>query len=150
MAMQAKMAVDRWQQGRPHWNYDPAMQFWYRFVMTALHDAMQEDGGVPTDEALLARDWFATSQPGFEVNGRREFVSFEECCFWLGLNVDAERVSVLGAIDSHADFDTDVLFARLSVLAESNPDDTDALFDTPDLFRVVPVRDQGTLFAAVN
>jgi hypothetical protein len=146
---QAKLVeVNRWQMGRPQWNYHPTLTYWHRFILTAMHDAFQVEGGKPTDEALLARDWFATSSPGIEVNGRREFVSFPECCHWLDLDVDAERVGVLAAIDAHADFDTDEAWSRLEVLSAAIPDDTEALFEVPDVFRVVPVRDQGTLLPA--
>jgi hypothetical protein len=145
---QAKLVeVNRWQMGRPQWNYHPTLTYWHRFILTAMHDAFQVEGGKPTDEALLARDWFATSSPGIEVNGRREFVSFPECCHWLDLDVDAERVGVLAAIDAHADFDTDEAWSRLEVLSAAIPDDTEALFEVPDVFRVVPVRDQGTLLS---
>jgi len=145
-----KSTVERWQQGRPAWNYSPALQFWYRFVLCTLADAMQVEDGKPTDEAILARDWFATSTPGVEFNGRREFVSFDECCHWLGLDADVERVGILFAIDENGDFDTDEVWARLAELSESEPEGTDALFDVPDMFRVVPVRDQLSLLAAIN
>ena len=149
MAMQAKLAVDRWQQGRPQWNYDPAMQFWFRFVQTTIHDALQVEDEKPTDEALLARDWIARSEPGVAFNGKREFVSFDECCHWLGLNAESERVALLALIDSKADFDTEECDSRLEYLLESEPEETEALFEVPEIFRVVPVRDQGTLFAMV-
>ena len=146
----AKLAVDRWQQGRPQWNYNPALQFWYRFILCTLADAMQVEGGVPTDEAILARDWFATSEPGVELDGKREFVSFEECCHWLGLDVNHERVELLAAIDENADFDTDEIWARLEKLSSEEPEATDHLFDVPDMFRVVPARDQIPLIGWVS
>jgi hypothetical protein len=103
--------------------------------------------GKPTDEALLARDWFARSQQTPPIDGRREFASFDEVCHWLGLNADVERISILEAIDARADFDNDECDARLDELSASNPDDDEVLFDVPEMFRVVAVRDQGSLFA---
>ena len=36
-----KSTVDKWQQGRAGWNYSPALQFWHRFTLFTLADAMQ-------------------------------------------------------------------------------------------------------------
>lgn len=146
MLSKSSTRPDKRQQGRPQWNYDPAMQFYFRFVMTALHDALRCESGLPTDEAILARDWFATSTPGFVIGERREFISFDECCHWLGINADVERIALLELIDGRADFDTDEAWERLAKLSVSNPDDTECLFEAPDIFRVVPVRDQIPLF----
>jgi hypothetical protein len=151
MTVKAKMNVDKWQQGRPEWFYDPTMQFWWRFVQCTLQDAMQVDPeGKPTDDALLARDWFAASKPVPEWNGRREFVSFDECCHWLGLNVDAERLALLELIDNHADFDTDDAWQRLEYLKAQEPEETEALFEVPEIFRIVPVRDQLSIFGVIQ
>jgi len=150
-----KSTVDKWQQGRAGWNYSPALQFWHRFALFTLADAMQleipcgplrlgetwpaEMCRIP-DEAILARDWFATSEPGVEVNGKREYVSFAECCHWLGLDVNAERVGILAAIDAHADFDTEEIWSRLEALAEAEV--SDSVCEMPDYARVVRERDQ--------
>ncbi len=138
--------VSKWQRGRPTWHYDPTMQFYFRLAMCALHDAMQSRDGIPTDHALLARDWFARSDSIQPASTRREFVSFHECCHWLGLDTDTERIAILAMIDARADFDTDECWERLERLSESNPDDAEPLFEVPDMFRVVAVRDQGMLF----
>lgn len=153
-------SVDKWQQGRPQWNYNPALQFWWRFVQCTVADAMETeypagplrpgeswpiDACRPSNEALLARDWIATSTPAGVFNGKRKFVSFDECCFWLGCNADAERVGLLALIDAGQDFDTTESWERLEVLRDGEPEDTEALFELPDMFRVVPVRDQLTI-----
>lgn len=143
----ARLDVNRWQQSRPHWNYNPTMQFWFRFVMITLRDALRNENGVPTDEALLARDWFARSAPEISIDGRRKFVSFDECCHWLGLNVEAERLAILEMIDKAADFDTDECFARLEILNAAELDESEPIFEIPPDFRIVAVRDQGNLFA---
>jgi hypothetical protein len=142
------LRVDKWQQGRPQWHYDPVMQGWFRFIQTAIQDALQVAGDKPTDEAILARDWIARSEPGVAINGKREFVSFGECCHWLGLNAEAEMVALLAFIDSKVDFDTDECDTRLDYLLGSEPEEVGSLFEVPAIFRVVPVRDQGSLFAA--
>ncbi len=149
MAMRAKtIDVNRWQQGRPEWNYHPAMQFYFRFITVTLHEALQVDAfSKPTDEALLARDWFATSEPIDLTGGNREYVGFDACCHWLGIDADTHRVAFLDRIDKNADFDTDEAFERLEFLSHQEPEDTEALFEVPEMFRVVAVRDQMAMFA---
>jgi hypothetical protein len=148
MAMRAKtqtsVNVNKWQAGRASWKYDPTMQFYWRFIMVTLHEALQHVDGVPTDEALLARDWFATSEmpPAGAV---RECIAFPDCCHWLGVKVDAERVAFLALIDSKADFDTDECWERLERLSAQEPEDGDSLFELPDEFRVCPELDQVSL-----
>ncbi len=147
MAMKARsLNVDRWQCSRPEWNYSPALQFWWRIGQVAWFDAMKtRKDGSPTDEALLARNWFARSEPEKNANGERESFSFEEVCDWLSLNLEAERVAVLAAIDACADFDTEECDARLEALLNGQPAPR---FDLPDDYRFVPERDQMSMFAA--
>ena len=137
------LRVDKWQCGRPQWSYSPILQFYWRFVMTTMMDAQQIENGIPTDEALLARDWIARSEPDPD----REYISFPECCAALGCDVDAERVAILEFIDKQGDFDTEECDARLDVLSAKNPDETDHLFELPDWARVVPALDQISLFS---
>jgi hypothetical protein len=164
MAQQSKLDVSKWQADRPHWNYTPVMQFYVRFIQVALIDAncdlaiFPESRGVlqampapgakptdrPTDAALLARDWIATSAPG-SVSKRR-FVSFPECCEQLGIDADAERVALLNAIDEAGDFDNDETWERLEAISATEPpDDDEPLFEA---WRIVPALDQMNLFAA--
>ena len=144
----ARLNVDKWQQGRPEWNYDPSLQFWWRLAQCALQDAMKVDkDGRPSDLALVARDWFARSEPAPKSIGKRQFASFPEVCHWLGLNLEAERVSVLEMIDKAGDFDTPECDERLEKLIQTNADDEIVMFEVPEMFRIVPVRDQGSLFA---
>ena len=77
----------------------------------------------PSNEALLARDWIATSTPRGIFNGKREFVSFDECCFWLGCNADAERVGLLAIIDAGQDFDNADAWRRLAELQAGEPEE---------------------------
>lgn len=147
--MPKAIEVSRWQAARRQWNYNAAQWFWWRIGQCAYQDALKVDAdGKPKDEALLARDWFARSEPAPLRNGKREFASFAEVCHWLGLNADAERIAILEVIDHAADFDTEECDERLERLSKSNPDDDEPLYEIPEMFRVVAVRDQGSLFAA--
>lgn len=143
MAEQSKMDVSKWQSARPRWVYTPALWFYYRMIEVALLDARTKDGGLPTDEALLARDWIARSQPP-AAGAPHEFVSFPECCQVLSLDADVERTALLETIDKAVDTDNDEAWARLDELAAREPlDDVEPLFDAP---RVVPALDQMALF----
>jgi hypothetical protein len=174
MAHQSKLDVSKWQADRPHWNYTPVMQFYVRFIQVALIDAncdlaiFPESRGVlqampapgskptdrPTDAALLARDWIATSKKqgsgigdqGSVKEPKRRFVSFPECCEQLGVDPDAQRVALLNAIDEAGDFDNDETWVRLEeISATEPPDDDEPLFEA---WRIVPALDQMNLFAA--
>ena len=70
----------------------------------------------------------------------RETISFPECCLWLGVEVEFERVAFLAIIDSAGDFDTEEAWTRLEWLSEQEPASTDSLFD-PAEFRIVPELD---------
>src|SRR2546423_420258 len=98
MAEQSKLDVSRWHAARPRWVYTAALWFYYRMIEVAFLDARTKEGGNPTDEALLARDWIARSQPP-AAGAPHEFVSFPECCQMLGLDPEQERVALLDAID---------------------------------------------------
>jgi hypothetical protein len=115
-----------------------------RGVIVALPKPAADPQARPTDEALLARDWIATSET-LKPRGEWPFVSFPECCEHLGANVEASRMALLDAIDKAGDFDTDEAWARLEALSTSEPkDDIEPLFEA---FRVVSARDQMALFA---
>jgi len=138
--------VDWWQDDLCKWVYDPAMWFSYRMVEVAYLDA-KDQGPVPSDEALLARDWIATSEPLPALTGG-DYVSFPECCDRLGLNVDAERMALLERIDATGEFDTDEAWERLAALELAEPkDDVEALFEA---YRVVPALDQFTMFSLME
>ena len=142
MAEQSKLDVSKWQAARPRWVYTPALWFYFRMVEVAFLDARTQEGGQPTDEALLARDWIARSQAA--PAGSHEFVSFPECCSMLWLDAESERLALLAAIDKAVDSDNDEAWARLEELAARDPlDDVEPLFDAP---RVVPALDQLALF----
>lgn len=155
MAEQSKLDVSKWQAARPRWVYTPALWFYYRMIEVAFLDARTQEGGKPTDEALLARDWIATSEmprygntvaasPRMVIRAPHEFVSFPACCQMLGLDAEQERVALLDAIDKAVDSDNDEAWTRLEELAAREPlDDVEPLFDTP---RVVPALDQLALF----
>jgi hypothetical protein len=107
-------------------------------------DALTVEDGRPTDEALLARDWIARSEP-IPAGAPFEFVSFPECCERLGVAADGWRVALLERIDKAVDFDLDELWARLEEIGATEPkDDPEPLFEA---FRCVPALDQMALFA---
>jgi hypothetical protein len=145
--------VSRWQAARPRWVYTPALWFYFRMIEVAYLDARTftmppgAEKLQPTDEALLARDWIARSEPAERIPGVvicAEFVSFPECCEMLGLDAERERTALLAAIDGAVDLDTDEAWARLEELSAREPvDDVEPLFDAP---RVVPALDQIALF----
>ena len=145
--MQSKnLQVDQWQAVQRKWLYSPVLWFSYRMVEVAYLDA-KDQGPVPSDEALLARDWIATSE-SLPPLLRGDFVSFPECCERLGLSVDAERVALLERIDAGGYFDTDEAWERLAALEVAvEDDDAEALFDA---FRVVPALDQFTMFSQMG
>ena len=148
------LSVNKWQANRPRWNYSPTMQMYFRIIQVAQMEAMEiGPDGTPTDEALLARDWFAASELESEYQADCQYVSFPKACEALGLNLDAERVAFVKLIDDHAeaigmDFDTDECWARLEYL-KSRPlaDDEEPVFALPDWARVVPAVDQAGLWA---
>lgn len=134
--------VDWWQADLAKWQYDPVLWFSYRMVEVAYLDA-KDQGPEPSDEALLARDWIATSEQ-LPAHIKSDYVSFPQCCERLGLNADVERMALLERIDAGGDFDTDEAWLRLAALEKSEPkDDIDDLFEA---FRVVPALDQFTMF----
>jgi len=141
--MQSKsLQVDQWQAARRKWFYDPVMWFSYRMIEVAYLDA-KDQGSQPSDEALLARDWIATSESVPPLT-KSDYVSFPECCERLGLNADVERMALLERIDAGGEFDSDEAWERLATLELSEPkDDLDELFEA---FRVVPALDQFTMF----
>jgi hypothetical protein len=166
MAQQSSLDVSKWQAARRQFQYHPALWFFYRMIQVAYLDARTtepmigplRDGKrrpeIPTDEAILARDWIARSEPvdphaylprpGQAEWQRREFISFPECCGMLSLDPEKERGPLLAAIDHASDLDTDQAWARLEQLAAREPvEDAAPLFDAP---RVVPVLDQISLF----
>lgn len=145
--MQSKsLQVDQWQAAQRKWSYDPVLWFSYRMVEVAYLDA-KDQGPTPSDEALLARDWIATSE-SLPPLTHSDFVSFPECCERLGLNVDAERMALLDRIDAGGEFDTDESWKRLAALEVAvEEDDTEALFEA---FRVVPALDQFTMFSQME
>ena len=97
----------------------------------------------PTDDALLARDWFATSEPG--VCGAHDFVSVPECCWALDLSPDNERVQVLNWLDALIDSDTEDAWKRLERLPFQPANE--AQISVPLWARVVPVLDQMCFFS---
>lgn len=116
--------------------YHPAMWLYLRMIQYAVIDATRGGRKRPSDEALLARDWIATSSGvGWRESG---YLSFEHCCSVLGLDADAERVALLEQIDRSRDFDTPECWARLEAL-RAQEIDCPAIFATP---RVVPALDQ--------
>jgi hypothetical protein len=140
------------------------MQFYVRFIHVALLDcncmlaifplaqgllrAVPQPGALatdrPTDAALLARDWIATSAPMRAE--KRRFISLPECCEQLSLDADAQRVALLAVVDLAGDYDNDEAWERLEQLRTAEPqDDDEPLFDAP---RLVPELDQLNLFAA--
>jgi hypothetical protein len=143
--METRLSVDRWRTQRPQWNYAPVLWFYFRMIEVAVLDAHCGRLKEPTDEALLARDWIACSEPP-PVFAERKCVSFEECCNHLGLNADVERLALLEEIDRGIDFDADEAWTRLESLIKAEPkDDDEPLFAS---LRVVPVLDQLMIFAA--
>lgn len=138
--------VDWWQADLCKWVYDPAMWFSYRMIEVAYLDA-KDQGPMPSDEALLARDWIATSQ-SLPALTESDYVSFPECCERLGLNADVERMALLERIDAGGDFDNDEAWERLAVLELVEPkDDIEALFEA---YRVVPALDQLTMLSMME
>ena len=96
----------------------------YRRPSLSVKPLAAEGPRKPTDEALLAHDWFLSSTHGVEFDGKREFVSFDEYCFWLGLNAEAERLALLEVIDAGEDaFYTDEACERLLALKVGDPED---------------------------
>jgi hypothetical protein len=141
---EAKLDVGKWQAGRQQWHYTPVLWFYFRMIEVAYLDARGKDGDRAADDALLARDWIARSEPA-ETKAPHEYVSFPECCQILGLKPDVERVALLDVIDKAVDFDVDEAWERLEDLSSREPvDDVEPLFDAP---RVVPALDQIVLFA---
>jgi hypothetical protein len=168
MKQQSKLDVSKWQAAAREWNYSPTMQFYRRMiemalidcncslgitalshgVMVALPNPSADPASMPTDEALLARDWIARSEAPAPCEECEEcrFISFAMCCEQLGANVDGSRVALLDAVDRTADFDSDESWTRLEVLSQAeSKDDVEPLFDAP---RIVPAIDQLSLFAA--
>jgi hypothetical protein len=147
----------------PDWNYSPALQFFARMINAALIDckcclgfARNSHGAlvavplrgaapdaVPSDDALLARDWIAYSITPRDLTQRR-YLSFAECCRQLGVAWEQSRANLLAVVDKAADYSTDAVRERLAALRVADlPDDVEPLFDAP---RIVPAVDQISLF----
>jgi len=144
---------------RPKFNYSATMQFWKRMFDVIFHDAQQvilpfgplrqgekwsfEDVR-PTDDAILARAWFAWSEPDVE-DGEREFASWPECCHWLDKDWNVETAAALAIIDACSDFENAYAICRLKELA-AEPDEDECIFELPEWARVVPALDQLSIF----
>jgi hypothetical protein len=141
--MAQTLDVNRWHACRPQYTYTPAMWFFHRLIESAYLDATAIVDRRPSDEAILARDWIACS---IELPAASEpgFVSFAECCHWLGIDANTEMVGLLEKIDQLGDFDTDEAFERLESLSlQEAADDPEPLFED---MRIVPAVDQLTMF----
>lgn len=136
--------VSRWQCFRPGFSYTPVMHLWLRLVTTAMIDAHDVRAGVPSDRALLARDWFARPTPDPHQDPEGYAMSFGFCCRLFGLCEDSERLAFLSMIDELGDFDTDDDWSRLEALT-SQPleEEPEEIFQS---FRVVPELDQMRMF----
>jgi len=121
------------------------MQLWLSLVTTAMVDVKDCRDGVPSDRALLARDWFARPTPDRHLDPQDHAMSFGFVCRLFGNNEDAERLAFLEMIDALGDFDTDECWSRLAYL-NSRPleEEPEELFQS---FRVVPELDQMSMFA---
>lgn len=142
--------VSRWQAHQSRWKYDPTLWFYWRFAMCTLADAMKSRCGVPTDDALLARAWIASSAGGEVVDGKRPYLSFDECCHWLGLDADAERLACLEMIDAASEFDTDECWERLEALSQDCDQESGEHYEVPVWARVVPALDQMDLLGITS
>jgi hypothetical protein len=103
---------------RPKFNYDPAMQFYLRMFVVMFDDARKTNpDGTPTDEAILARAWFAWSEWNKEEDGKRQFTNWPEVCHFLDRDWHVETAAALQVIDACADFETPYAIRRLKELA---------------------------------
>jgi hypothetical protein len=151
------MNVSKWQASRPNRHYTPVMWFFWRAVEVALLDTREVlADGTPSDAALLARDWIATSELEPEFGVESKFVSFPRCCDALGVDCESNRWGLLNFIDAQAeslgtDFDTDESWERLERLkAETLVDDDEPMFALPEWARVVPTIDQGAFWQSAG
>lgn len=134
---------------RPKFNYDPAMQFWLRLFVVTFHDARQvNEDKTPTDEAILARAWFAWSEWDKEEDGKQQFASWPECCHWLGKDWHVETAAALQIIDAGADFESEYAIRRLKELS-AMPDEDASACELPEWARIVPAVDQFSIFSAM-
>lgn len=123
--------------------YHPSLWLYLRMIQYAVIDATRGRHSQPSDEALLARDWIATSD-GIDWGGG--FLSFEHCCSVLGLDTDAERVALLERIDRTRDFDNPECWHRLAALRAQDPEPQPVFAQ----MRCVPVLDQMRFFEGVR
>ena len=161
MESRSQLDVSRWQAGVRHWHYSPEMQYFARMINTALieckcalavaplsHGALvatplpsAKSDWIPSDAALLARDWIARS----EDERAERFVGFPTCCSCIGADVEQSRTNLLAVIDAAGDYDNDEAWARLERLSQQViEDDTEPLFLAP---RCIPALDQMALFS---
>ena len=134
------LTVSKWTAARRKWNYDPILQAYWRMCMFNLREGHRiEADGTPSDDALLARLWFATETK----HSSPEYIfSFSFCCFALGLNEDAERLGALDLIDAVGDHDNEMCDKRLEYLLANPPDDEEHTFEG---FRTVSEVDQAEI-----
>lgn len=93
------LSVSKWQAARRGFNYEAVLQFFWRSIVTAGLDARKMNvDGTPSDEALLARWWFATETP----HGHEDyFCSFSCACHALSRDEDEERLMALRLVDGY-------------------------------------------------
>ena len=155
----------------PHSDAPAALTgFYKRLVCTAFIEAMRVEGtqqpygagwypwGDPMviesdgvlaqyrhwDEAIMARQWFASPAPDPATDPVGYILSFDATCRALRRDPDVERVAALAMIDAVADFDVDEVWERVEFLTANPPDEIkEPLFDAP---RSVKALDQGCLF----
>jgi hypothetical protein len=124
----------------------PESLFYFRLIETALEEAQDGKQGRPTDEAVLARDWIARPAPDC-MDRDTYLASFTQTCDVLEISEIVLRSRLLQMIDARHEFHTRECAERLAKLIAMPLDgDEEELFAAP---RVVPVRDQTSLFGLV-
>ncbi len=73
------------------------LRFWDRLIQTAVADAKRTYAGMPTDNAILQRNWIERRTA--ETDRTDWERSFECACQWLGLDPETERKRLLTEIN---------------------------------------------------
>jgi len=124
----------------------PESLFYFRLIETALEEAQDGKQGRPTDEAVLARDWIARPAPDL-MDRDAYLTSFTQACDVLEISEVVIRSRLLQMIDAKHEFHTRECADRLAqLIAMPLEGDEEELFAAP---RVVPIRDQTSLFGLV-
>lgn len=139
---------------KPYWRglnprvLSPVHYFYLRMIDVTVEEARDTKDGIPTDDAVLAVDWLIARKAEPLGDRLTYLCSIENCAAVLSVDVRRLRGNIRRYLRYQVIATAQADVARLYMLTSKPLDgDEDELFDA---LRVVPVLDQGNLFAMME